>query len=65
MSKNQDTAIVEVFVRIDGSLVSNRLTSFEMPIVSHTNGVDGGEGAIQFETKTLVNSIVKAVKKLI
>jgi len=55
---------VELLIRLEGSYVENKLTTFELPIESRQN-VDDTEGVVNFETKELVKAIKRAVDKLV
>jgi hypothetical protein len=59
-----DKAIIELFIRVDGSFNENRLCTFELPVTYHPTEEEG-VGAIHFESKDLVKSIKKAVDKLL
>jgi hypothetical protein len=51
---------VEILIRLEGSIIENRMTVFEMPI----EGRDEATGAVNIETKTLINKMKTALDGL-
>ena len=67
MASAEDEKIyVELLIRMEGSAVTNRVTTFEMPIKGRTEAVSADEPQqVQFESRVLVRNIKKALDKLI
>jgi hypothetical protein len=55
---------VELLVKFEGSNVTNRITAFEMPILERVSGGEGGEDQLRFESKELLDGIIRAAKSM-
>ena len=66
MDNEKETVLVELLIRIEGSAVENRLTTFELPILDRLVTHDDVDGSyqVQFSTKELIRAIKKAVGRL-
>jgi len=60
-----EEVLVELLIRVEGSAELSRITTFVLPLVGRTEGSDDSPGQVQFVSKTLVNNIIRAVRKLV
>jgi hypothetical protein len=55
---------VELLIRFEGSAIENRITTFEIPVLERIHGGDNGEDQLRFESKELLDGIIRAAKAL-
>lgn len=60
-----EEVLVEILIRVEGSINLNRITTFTLPLIGRSEGSEEQPGQVQFDTRILVRRIREAVRKLV